>query len=163
MKQYISFFKLKFAVGLQYKASAIAGLSTQIFFGFIFIMVYIAFYGSGTTNTDISLNELITYLWLNQAFFALICIWHKDNEILNMIKKGDVAYELCRPQNLYVMWFVRILSSKLSSVLLRCIPLIIVALILPSPYNLSLPLNITSFNHNTFSKIVNNYITKRTV
>lgn len=145
MKQYISFFKLKFAVGLQYKAAAIAGLSTQVFFGFIFIMVYIAFYGSGTSNTDISLKELISYLWLNQAFFSLICTWHKDNEILNMIRKGDVAYELCRPQNLYAMWFVRILSSKLSSVLLRCIPLIIIVLFLPEPYNLSLPFSITSF------------------
>ena len=33
MRQYLSFFKLKFAVGLQYKAAALAGLATQIFFG----------------------------------------------------------------------------------------------------------------------------------
>lgn len=145
MKQYLSFFKLKFTVGLQYKAAALAGMATQIFFGLVFIMVYIAFYSSGTNNTDISLKELIPYLWLNQAFFSLICIWHKDNEILNMIRKGDVAYELCRPQNLYVMWFIRILASKLSSVLLRCFPLIIVSLLLPEPYNLTLPNSIQAF------------------
>ena len=129
MKQYISFFKLKFTIGLQYKAAALAGMATQIFFGLVFIMVYIAFYSSGTNNTDITLKELIPYLWLNQAFFSLICIWHKDTEILNMIRKGDVAYELCRPQNLYVMWFIRILASKLSSVVLRCSPLIIISLL----------------------------------
>lgn len=145
MKQYISFFKLKFATGLQYKAAAIAGLATQIFFGFVFIMVYVAFYGSGTTDVDMTLRELIQYMWLGQAFFSLVFVWHKDNEILNMIKNGNVAYELCRPQNLYVMWFVRILASKLSSVLLRCIPLLIIAFLLPAPYNLSLPINFTAF------------------
>lgn len=51
MRQYISFFKLKFAVGLQYKTAAIAGLATQIFFGLVFISVYIAFYNSGDANT----------------------------------------------------------------------------------------------------------------
>ncbi len=145
MKQYLSFFKLKFAVGLQYKTAALAGIATQIFFGLIFIMVYVAFYTSGTNNAEISLSEIIPYLWLNQAFFALICIWHKENEILSMIRKGDVAYELCRPQNLYFMWYIRILASKLSSVILRCSPLIIISLLLPSPYNLTLPSNLTSF------------------
>ena len=145
MRQYLSFFKIKFATGLQYKSAAIAGLATQIFFGFVFIMVYVAFYGSGTPEADITLREIIPYLWLNQAFFSLIYIWHKDNEIMNMIKKGDVAYELCRPQNLYLMWYVRILASKLSSVLLRCIPLLLIAFLLPAPYNLTLPHSIPAF------------------
>ncbi len=145
MKQYISFFKLKFATGLQYKAAAIAGLATQIFFGFVFIMVYVAFYGDGTKDVGITLRELIQYMWLSQAFFSLIFVWHKDNEILNMIKNGNVAYELCRPQNLYWMWFVRILASKLSSVILRCIPLLIIAFLLPAPYNLTLPISLSAF------------------
>lgn len=145
MKQYISFFKLKFSAGLQYRAAAVAGLCTQLFFGLVFIMVYMAFYGSGDANVDITLRQIITYMWLNQAFFSLIYIWHRDNEILNMIKNGNVAYELCRPQNLYLMWFTRILSSKLSSVTLRCLPLIIIALLLPEPYNLAGPYSFTSF------------------
>lgn len=145
MKQYLSFFKLKFAVGLQYKAAAIAGISTQVFFGLIFIMVYVAFYSSGSTDIEMTLKEIVPYLWLNQAFFSLIYVWHKDNEILNMIRKGDVAYELCRPQNLYIMWFIRILASKLSSVVLRCIPLLLIAFILPAPYNLTLPSSTEAF------------------
>ncbi len=140
MKQYISFFKLKFTVGLQYRAAAIAGLTTQLFFGFVNIFVYIAFYSSGTSNDiGISIEQLITYLWLNQSFFALIYIWYKDNDLLKMIKNGDVAYELCRPSNLYLMWFARILASKLSSALLRGIPLLIIASILPKPYRIIYP------------------------
>jgi ABC-2 type transport system permease protein len=145
LKQYLSFFKLKFTIGLQYRAAALAGLSTQLFFGLVFIFIYSSFYKSGTASAGMTLSELITYLWLNQAFFAMIFVYHKDNEIINMIKKGDIAYELCRPQNLYFMWFIRIISSKLSSVVLRCLPIIVIALLMPSPYNLSLPFSLPSF------------------
>ena len=145
MKQYISFFKLKFSVVLQYRAAALAGMTSQIFFGLVYIMVYTAFYRSGSSTVDMTYKELVTYMWLNQSFFSLICIWHKDSELINMIKKGDIAYELCRPENTYVMWFIRIFATKISSVLLRCIPLIIIALFLPKPYNLSLPYSYLSF------------------
>ena len=73
MRFYWAYFKLKFITGLQYRASAIAGLSTQFFFGLINILVYIAFYESSkTTATPINLTALATYIWLNQAFYALI-------------------------------------------------------------------------------------------
>jgi len=158
MRQYISFFKLKFAVGLQYKAAAIAGLATQIFFGLVFVMVYMAFYGSGDANVDISLAEIIPYQWLSQAFLSLIWIWHKDNEILNMIKNGNVAYELCRPQNIYWMWYIRILASKLSAVLLRCVPLLIIAFLLPAPYNLTLPASFSAFLFFVISLIIATFL-----
>ena len=145
MKQYISFFKLKFSVGLQYRAAALAGIATQIFFGLVYIMVYTAFYKSGKTSVDMTYQQLVSYMWLNQSFFSLICVWHKDQELLNMIRKGDIAYELCRPENTYVMWFIRIFATKLSAVLLRCIPLIIISFLLPKPYNLSLPYSWFSF------------------
>lgn len=140
MKQYISFFKLKFTVGLQYRAAAIAGLATQLFFGFVNIFVYMAFYSSGSSeNVGITIEQLTTYLWLNQTFFALIYIWYRDNDLIKMIRNGDVAYELCRPSNLYIMWFARILAAKLSSALLRGIPLLFIASILPKPYRLIYP------------------------
>lgn len=139
MKKYLSFFKLKFTIGLQYRAAALAGLSTQLFFGFVNIMVYMAFYSSGSADVSISIEQLTTYLWLNQVFFALIYIWYKDNEIINMIRNGDIAYELCRPENLYIMWFIRILAAKTSQTLLRGVPLLIFVSIIPKPYRLLYP------------------------
>ena len=50
MKSNISYFKLRNITNLQYRADAWAGVSTQIFFGFMFIMVYLAFYESGTDS-----------------------------------------------------------------------------------------------------------------
>ncbi len=145
MRKYLSFFKLKFSAGLQYRAAAIAGLLTQLFFGFLFIMIYQAFYSSGDSSTiDFDLKQLITYVWLNQSFYALISIAHRDSDLLKLIKNGDIAYELCRPQNLYAMWFTRILGTKLSSVVLRAIPLLLILTLIPESYGLSAPINLES-------------------
>ena len=138
MKSYLCYFKLKFITGLQYRAAAIAGVLTQFFFGFVYISVYVAFYESGSSNLPMELSDLISYVWLSQSFFSLIYLWYKDKEILNMIKNGNIAYELLRPQDLYLMWCHKILGERLSSVILRFLPVILISVILPKPYNLDL-------------------------
>lgn len=145
MRSYLSYFKLKFITGLQYRAAALAGMSTQFFFGFVYVSVYIAFYETGSGTIPMPLEELVSFLWLNQAFFALVYMWYKDKEILNMIKNGNVAYELCRPQDLYSMWFFKIFGERLSNVTLRFIPVLLVALLLPFPYRLDLSITLIRF------------------
>ena len=142
MRSYLSYFKLKFITGLQYRAAALAGIATQFFFGFVYISVYVAFYETGSGTIPMPLEELISFLWLNQAFFALVYMWYKDKDILTMIKNGNVAYELCRPQDLYWMWFFKILGERLANVTLRFLPVIIIACILPYPYHLDLSITI---------------------
>ncbi len=85
------------------------------------------------------------YVWLNQAFFYLILIAIKDEQIIEQIKNGTVAYELCRPYDLYWWWYLKHLSKRYAGCLLRCFPVIILALLLPKPYNLSLPISIIAF------------------
>ena len=142
MRSYLSYFKLKFITGLQYRAAALAGIATQFFFGFVYISVYVAFYETGSGTVPMPLNELVSFLWLNQAFFALVYMWYKDKDILSMIKNGNVAYELCRPQDLYWMWYCKILGEKLSNVALRFLPVLLIACILPYPYHLDLSITI---------------------
>ena len=86
MRTYISNFKLRFVSSLQYRAAALAGIPTQIFFGLIFIMVYLAFYESNNADVPMDFNQLASYLWLNQIFFSLINMWYRDQEIFNLIK-----------------------------------------------------------------------------
>ena len=138
MKSYFSYFKLKFISGLQYRFEALAGILAQFFFGITYISIYVAFYESGGTNVPMSLGELVSYLWLEQAFFALIYSFYKDREIIKMIKNGNVSYELVRPKDLYFMWAFKIYGDKLSRTLMRVIPVMIGAALLPSPYNLNL-------------------------
>ena len=143
MRVYLSLFKIKFMNNLQYRAAALAGISTQFFFGIVFIMVYLAFYKSGSNNNlPMKWNELVNYLWLNQAFFSLIYIWAKDNDLISMIKDGNIAYELCRPINFYKKWYATMYGNRLSTIILRFLPIIIIAILLPYPYKLTAPINI---------------------
>ena len=144
MKAYFTYFKLKFISGLQYRAAAWAGISTQFFFGFVFIMVYIAFYESGGKSLPMALPEVVTYLWLNQAFLALVNQFSRDQELFKLIKEGGISYELIRPKDLYFMWYFKIIGQRLANVTLRFIPLIAVTSLLPSPYHFGLP---SSFPH----------------
>ena len=145
MKSYISYFILRFKMNLQYRAAAFAGICTQFFFAFIYIFVYLAFYESGSGSLPMPLNQLISYVWLMQAFFAITYLWQKDKEILLLIKNGNISYELCRPQNLYYMWMAKILGQRLANVSLRFLPIIIVAALLPEPYKLDLAISFPNF------------------
>ena len=142
MKAYITYFKLKFISGLQYRQAAYAGIATQFFFGIVYIMVYIAFYQSGGKNIPMTLSQIITYLWLNQALLALINQFSRDKELFKLVKGGGISYELARPKSLYFMWYFKILGQRLSNVTLRVFPLLFVTILLPEPYNLSAPSSI---------------------
>ncbi|MDO4962709.1 MAG: ABC-2 family transporter protein [bacterium] len=138
MNPYISYLKLKIKTGLQYRAAAIAGISTQFFFGMMYVLIYLAFYESNTSSAPMPLKELISYTWLVQAFLSLVYLWTLDKELISSIKDGNIAYELCRPQDLYYMWLSRILGDRVAKVLLRFPLVIIVCALLPFPYKLDL-------------------------
>lgn len=92
-----------------------------------------------------NLNEIVSYLWLNQAFLALIYPWVKNNDLLSLIRNGNISYEYVRPINFFKKWFATLFANRLSSVLLRLFPVIIIAMLLPTPYKLGLPESIYSF------------------
>ncbi len=146
MKAYFNYFKLRVITNLQYRAAALAGISTQFFFGITYIMLYLALYESNTSaNVPMDLQSLVTYLWLQQSFFALIYPFLKDQDLLKMIKNGNLAYELIRPQSFYFKFYIKMISERLVAASLRCLPIIIVGLLLPSPYKLGLPASVESF------------------
>ncbi len=146
MKSYLNLFKLRVITNFQYRAAALAGISTQLFFGFVYIMVYLALYESNKGVTPpMNLNTIINYLWLQQAFFALTYPYLRDQELLNMIKNGNLAYELIRPQNFYLKYYIKLISHRLVAVLLRSLPILIVGVLLPEPYKLTAPAGIENF------------------
>jgi ABC-2 type transport system permease protein len=141
MSVYFSVLKLRLINGMQYRAAAFAGVATQFFWGFMYIMLFEAFYEFSSTPQPISLKELITYIWLQQAFLAFIMLWFRDNELFDLITTGNIAYELCRPCEIYGFWYAKLLAQRLSSALLRCFPILLVAFLLPEPYRMTFPDN----------------------
>lgn len=145
MKAYYSLFKIRLLKGLQYKIAAFAGVLTQFFWGFMYIMIYYAFYKSTSSTQPISLKQLIQVVWLQQSFLVFIMLWFRDKELIDHIITGNIAYELCRPTNIYNFWYAKIIAQRLSGAMLRCFPILVIAFLLPSPYNFSLPPSIVSF------------------
>lgn len=139
LKKYLSFFRIRFTYGLQYRAAALAGIMTQFAWGALEILMFKAFYDYDKTAFPMEFSALASYIWLQQALLSLYMVWFYENELFDLITSGNVAYELCRPINVYDMWFVRNMASRLSKAVLRAFPILLVAAFLPEPYGLSLP------------------------
>ncbi|MDR2933316.1 MAG: ABC-2 family transporter protein [Oscillospiraceae bacterium] len=137
--EYLAMFKMKLIEGFQYRAAALAGIATQFFFGFMFLMIYYAFYQGSAEAQPMTFAELASYNWLRQAFLAAFVMWSQDNELLESITSGHVAYEFCRPYRLYELWYSRLMAQRLAAVLMRCLPIIAIASLLPAPWRLNPP------------------------
>lgn len=129
LKPYLAIFIVRFQMLLQYRAAAIAGLGTQIWFGAIMVMVMAAFFGSGTVEMPLTLPQTITYLWLGQALLALLP-WNTDPDIQEMVRSGNVAYERLRPVDTWWLWYMRSMATRTAPPTLRAVPLIVFAGIL---------------------------------
>ncbi len=145
MKKYMAFFRLRLTMGLQYRAAALGGLATQFFWGAMNILLYKAFYETDPAAFPMRFEATVTYVWLQQAFLQLFMLWSVEPEIFSSIASGDVVYELCRPVDLYDMWFARSAANRLSRALLRCFPVLLLAVLLPAPYGLSAPASAAHF------------------
>ena len=139
MKACASFFRLRFLAGLQYRAAAWAGMATQAAWGGMTILMFHAFYRSGQNQFPMEFADLSSYIWLQQAFLALYMTWFFDDTIFESITSGSVAYELCRPLDLYNMWFIQNTATRCSKAMLRCGPILLLAALLPKPFGMSLP------------------------
>lgn len=145
MKKYLSFFRLRFVMGLQYRVAALAGIVTQFFWGLMEIMIFRAFYRTDASAFPMTLSATSSYIWLQQAFLAFFTAWMMENEIFDSIVNGNIAYELCRPVSIYNMWFARSIANRLSRSVLRCFPILIVAAFIPYPYGIAAPASPISF------------------
>lgn len=145
MRKYLSFFRIRFIAGLQYRAAAWAGIATQFAWGGMNILMFHAFYMENADVFPMPFDSLSSYIWLQQAFLALFMAWFFDSEIFDCIVSGNIAYELCRPIDIYNMWFTKNTATRLSRAVLRCLPILIFAAVLPHPYGISLPVDCLSF------------------
>lgn len=145
MKKYLSFFRMRLITGLQYRTAALAGMVTQFFWGFMEIMVFHAFYRADPSAYPMTMEATAAYVWLQQAFLAFFGAWMFEGEVFATISDGNLAYELCRPIRTYDMWFARSVANRLSKALLRCVPILMVAVFLPRGYGLTAPVSFPAF------------------
>ena len=143
MSSYFGIFRMNFKGELQYRAKAISGVVTQVFWGLMYIYLYTAFMG-GKIIDGFSLEQMKTYVWLGQAFLVIRFIDLPKN-CAKEIENGNICYKFIRPINLYNQWYAEHLGYKLSATILRCFPLLIVAFIMPPSIRMMLPVSFVAF------------------
>ena len=141
MKPYLSAFRMRWRMELQYRGAVIGGVICQVFFGLILISLYRALYAGKPQAMPI--DAVVTYVWLQQAFFRMQL--SSDAELLDKIRTGGIAYDLCRPLGLYGYYYARILAQKLLGSLLRAAPMLVFALLLPAGFRVSAPASLPAF------------------
>ena len=135
MRAYLSVFRMRLRMETQYRGAMIGGILCQMFFGLVLVALYRALY-AGKPQT-LPIEHVTPYVWLQQAFFRMLL--SSDPDLLDKIRSGDISYDYCRPLNMYWFYYARIAAQKLMGSLMRGIPMLVVAALLPKGWGLILP------------------------
>jgi len=132
---YYSVFRLRRRLETQYRGAALGGVICQVFFGLVLIALYRALYAG--KPQDMPFSHVATYVWLQQAFFRMLLA--TDADLMDKVRTGGIAYDLCRPMDLYWFYYARILAQKLTGCVLRAVPMLVFAALLPAGWGISAP------------------------
>ena len=138
MRSYLSAFRLRRKMELQYRGAMIGGIVCQVAFGLILIALYRALYAS--KPQALPLDHVVTYVWLQQAFFRMLLA--SDPDLLDKIRTGGIAYDLCRPLSLYGFYYARIMAQKITGSVMRAVPMLVFAALLPEGWGICLPASV---------------------
>ena len=133
---------MRWKMELQYLGAVVGGVICQMFFGLILIALYRALY-AGKPQATMPFSSVATYVWLQQAFFRMLLA--SDGDLLDKIRTGNIAYDLCRPLQLYGYYYSRIMAQKLLGSLLRAAPMLVFAALLPDGWGISGPVSLSAF------------------
>ena len=135
MRAYFSVFRMRLRMELQYRGAMIGGIFCQIFFGLVLVALYRALYAG--KPQPIPIEHVTTYVWLQQALFRMLIA--TDPDLFDKIRSGNISYDMCRPVNMYWFYYARIAAQKLMGSMMRGIPMLIFAALLPKGWGIVLP------------------------
>ncbi len=103
-----------------YRASFIAGVITNAFFGALRCFVFIALYRqqADPVVSGFTLDDAITYTWLTQSLISIGAGWIAG-DIAMTIRSGDVITDLSRPWSFTGYWLSRFLGERVFNLLAR--------------------------------------------
>ena len=139
MKHYLTVFRLRGKMELQYRGAMLGGIICQMFFGLFLIALYRALYAA--RPQELPLEHVVTYVWLQQAFFRMLVA--SDPELMDRIRTGNITYDLCRPLSMYGFYYTRIAAQKLTGSLMRAVPMLLFAFLLPEGWRPVLPASVS--------------------
>ena len=141
MKSYISVFRIQLINSMQYRTVVLAAIVTRFFWGFMEVLAYLVLYRTSNAAFPMELSQTVSYMWMQQILFVLFAVVFSDEDIYSAIGDGSIAYELVRPMNLYGRWFCKSAANRISFTMLNCLPALLLALLLPKPFRISLSIH----------------------
>lgn len=127
MSLFFSMTKTALRQQLQYRSAMLAGVFTQLIFGLIYIMVFLAFFRNGANN-EMSAVQAVSYVWISQGTYRMMP-WSGIKDVESMMHDGRIAFELARPCGIYEMWFARSVAARTAPLLINTPVLLAVALV----------------------------------
>jgi ABC-2 type transport system permease protein len=114
---------------ISYRAAALAGFLTNLFFGILRVAVLVALYGARQDVAGISVNGAVTFTGLSQASIGFLGLfgWY---ELLNNVYTGAVASDLLKPIGFYQLWMAQDLGRALAQFLMRGVSMMVLYAIL---------------------------------
>ena len=127
MRLYWEIGKRAFQRQLAYRAANLAGLVTNVFFGYVRAAILLAaFEGSGAAQVaGYDTAGIVTFTWVTQAFIMVINLWGGMG-VSETIQTGAVVADLSKPFSYLGYWLARALGQAAFFFLFRCVPIVLV-------------------------------------
>ena len=142
MKKYLSVFRIRLINNIQYRAVTFGAVASNIVWVLLELMMYVALYNSAGHLLPMTFSQIVSYIWVKRIVMNMLAVVAYDGEIYSVINNGAVAYELVRPMDLYGKWYSQAVANRVTSTLITCIPVLLIAIILPEPFGLHFPMSI---------------------
>jgi len=109
---------------LAYRTENIAGLFTNVFFGYLRAAVLLAIYQNTNNIGGYDPQAAVTYAWITQALIMVVALWGWwDIELT--IRSGDVVSDLAKPFSYVGFWLARDLGRAAYFVVFRGAPILV--------------------------------------
>lgn len=110
---------------LAYRIANLNGLITNVCFGYLRAVVFVALYQGRSSIAGYDASAAITYSWVTQSLIMVVALWGWW-DVEETIRTGDVISDLAKPFSYLGFWLARDYGRALYFVLFRCIPIFLV-------------------------------------
>jgi ABC-2 type transport system permease protein len=132
---YLALARAGFRRWSSYRAATVAGVFTNVVFGFIRVGILLAALRAGGAIAGYSEADAITYTWVTQALIMMIAMWNWV-DLATRIQTGDVVTDLQRPIDVQAAYLSEDQGRALYQLLARGLPPFVVGALV---YELTVP------------------------
>ncbi|MDQ6674882.1 MAG: ABC-2 family transporter protein [Chloroflexota bacterium] len=111
---------------LAYRTENLAGLVTNVFFGYLRAAVFVAVYQNANTSSvgGYDAQAAVTYTWVTQAMIMIVALWGWW-DVEDTIRSGDVVSDLSKPFAYLGFWLARDLGRGAYFLVFRAVPVLL--------------------------------------